>query len=86
MVSAMTTQTTMLAALTAFARTPWYRPYAETTATWGIGHLAGKQLAAVTMWVPSGMLYLAAGIALTATWIRRAAAEQAAAIRLAGPT
>jgi putative membrane protein len=86
MIFAMTSQTTILAALMTFARTPWYRPYAETTGTWGIGHLADQQLAAVIMWIPSGMLYLAAGIGLMATWMRNAAAEQRGSNRVAGPT
>ena len=76
LVFAMTTQSTILAALMTFARTPWYEAYTDTTRVWGLEHLADQQLAAVIMWIPSGMIYLGAALALMSSWIRQAAREQ----------
>jgi len=78
LVFAMTTQSTILAALMTFARTPWYQAYAETTEVWGLEHLADQQLAAVIMWIPSGMIYLAAALALMSPWIRDTARHHVA--------
>lgn len=54
----------ILGALITFAPTPWYAPYAATTAAWGLSPLADQQLAGVIMWVPAGMVYLGATLAL----------------------
>jgi putative membrane protein len=78
LVFAMTTQSTILAALMTFARTPWYQAYGETTEIWGLEHLADQQLAAVIMWIPSGMIYIGAALALMSSWIRDAARGQVA--------
>jgi putative membrane protein len=56
--------TGILGALITFARTPWYPSYAGTTAAWGLTPLADQQLAGVIMWVPAGMVYLGATLAL----------------------
>jgi putative membrane protein len=54
----------ILGALITFAPTPWYQNYATTTAAWGLTPLADQQLAGVIMWVPAGMVYLGATLAL----------------------
>ena len=65
----MAMQGVLLAALLTFAETPWYSGYATTTATWGLSPLADQQLAGVIMWVPSGLIYTLAGLALLVAWI-----------------
>lgn len=54
----------LLGALITFAPSPWYAAYAHTTAAWGLSPLADQQLAGVIMWVPAGMAYLGATLAL----------------------
>ena len=63
-------QSTVLAALLTFSRSPWYSGYQSTVQAWGMTHLGDQQLAGVIMWVPGGLLYLAAGLFLFASWIR----------------
>ena len=69
LVFAMALQSVFLAALLTFAREPWYDGYAATTEPWGLTHLADQQLAGAIMWVPAGLVYLAAGLVLLVTWI-----------------
>jgi cytochrome c oxidase assembly factor CtaG len=54
----------ILGALITFAPAPWYASYTATTAAWGLTPLADQQLAGVIMWVPGGMVYLGATLAL----------------------
>lgn len=54
----------MLGVLITFSPTPWYATYDGTTAAWGLTPLADQQLAGVIMWVPAGMVYLGATLAL----------------------
>jgi putative membrane protein len=61
-----------LGALLTFARSPWYPAYAETTTWWGLTPLEDQQLGGLLMWVPGGILYLVAGLALLASWLREA--------------
>lgn len=51
-----------LGALLTFAPTPWYPPYLETTAAWGLTPLADQQLGGLIMWVPAGLVFIAAGL------------------------
>ncbi|HSK94991.1 MAG TPA: cytochrome c oxidase assembly protein, partial [Euzebyales bacterium] len=74
----MALQSVFLSVLLVFARTPWYAGYATTTRAWGLDQLADQQLAGVIMWVPAGMIYVAAGLTVMITWLRaveRQAAE-----------
>ena len=75
LVFAMAMQSGFLSALLTFAETPWYSVYAATTPAWGLDPLADQQLSGVIMWIPAGLLYVAAGLGLFVTWIR--ASEQA---------
>jgi putative membrane protein len=61
--------TTVLGALLALARTPWYRAYADTTAVWGLTPLEDQQLAGLVMWVPGAIGYLIAALAITTAWL-----------------
>ena len=70
LVFAMALQSVFLSVLLVFARTPWYAGYAETTKPWGLEQLADQQLAGAIMWVPAGVIYLAAGLALMVAWVR----------------
>ena len=72
LVFAMAIQSVLLSALLTFARAPWYAGYATTTEPWGLTPLADQQLAGVIMWIPAGLVYVGAALALLAAWIRAA--------------
>jgi putative membrane protein len=72
LVFAMALQSVFLALLLTFARRPWYGAYAGTTAAYGLDPLTDQHLAGAIMWVPAGLVYLAAGLGLTAAWLRTA--------------
>jgi len=62
--------TSILGALLTFARTVWYPAYAFSTKAWGLTPLEDQQLGGLIMWIPAGVVYLAAGLALFALWLR----------------
>jgi putative membrane protein len=70
LVFVMAMQSVLLSLLLTFAEAPWYAGYATTTTPWGLQPLADQQLAGVIMWIPAGLVYLGAALALLATWIR----------------
>jgi putative membrane protein len=53
-------QCTMLGALITMARHAWYFGHYATTAAWGLTPLEDQQLAGLVMWIPAGLVYLAA--------------------------
>jgi putative membrane protein len=53
-------QCTMLGALMAFARHPWYPAHYGTTQPWGLTPLEDQQMAGLIMWIPAGLVYLVA--------------------------
>jgi putative membrane protein len=61
--------TTILGALLTFSTRVWYPVYDATTAPWGLTPLEDQQLAGLVMWVPAGLVYLAAALALLASWL-----------------
>lgn len=71
LVFTMALQGVVLSALLTFATVPWYRAY-TTTRTWGLDPLTDQQLAGVIMWIPGGLIYLGAALALLAAWLREA--------------
>ena len=75
LVFAMALQGVFLSVLLTFARTPWYAGYAGATTPWGLEQLADQQLAGAIMWVPAGVVYVAAGLGLMVAWLRTAARE-----------
>lgn len=75
LVFGMAMQSVFLALLMTFATEPWYAAYADTTAAWGLGHLADQHLAGVIMWIPAGAIYVAAALAALASWMRSVEAE-----------
>jgi putative membrane protein len=62
--------TSVLGALLTFATTIWYPVYNETTAAWGLSVIEDQQLGGLIMWIPAGVVYTVAGLALMAAWLR----------------
>ncbi|MDQ6676441.1 MAG: cytochrome c oxidase assembly protein, partial [Acidobacteriota bacterium] len=62
--------TSVLGALLTFARTVWYPAYRATAPLWGVSALEDQQIGGLIMWVPGGLVYLAAALALFAAWLR----------------
>jgi cytochrome c oxidase assembly factor CtaG len=69
-----------LGALMTFAGSVWYADHLPYVAAWGLTPLEDQQLAGLLMWIPSGMLYVAAAAALIGDWLesvnRRAATRE----------
>jgi putative membrane protein len=59
-----------LGALITLARTVWYPAYEGTTTSWGLTPLEDQQLGGLIMWVPACSVYVVAGLALFAGWLR----------------
>jgi cytochrome c oxidase assembly factor CtaG len=66
--------TGFLGILLTVARKPWYPVQTAFAAEWGLTPLEDQQLGGLIMWVPGGMGYLVAALALAALWIRRSGA------------
>jgi putative membrane protein len=60
----------LLGALLTFANSVWYPAYADRTAAWGLTPLEDQQIGGLIMWIPAGLVYIAAGLALFAGWLR----------------
>jgi putative membrane protein len=58
--------TSALGALLTFAPAPWYLHYAGTTQAFGLDPLADQQLGGLVMWVPGGVAYVVAALAIVA--------------------
>jgi putative membrane protein len=56
----------ILGALLTFTREIWYPVYTGTTAAWGFTALEDQQLGGLIMWVPSGLVYIGAGLLMFA--------------------
>jgi putative membrane protein len=61
-----------LGALLTVAGSVWYPSYAPLTASWGLTPLEDQQLGGLIMWIPAGLVYVIAGLALFAGWLREA--------------
>ena len=61
-----------LGALLTLAGSVWYPSYAPLTASWGLTPLEDQQLGGLIMWIPAGLVYVIAGLALFAGWLREA--------------
>ena len=59
-----------LGALITFASTPWYPSYTTRAPMWLLTPLEDQQLGGLIMWIPAGMIYVVAGLALFAAWLR----------------
>lgn len=62
----------ILGALLAFAPVAYYTPYEATAPLWGMSALEDQQIGGLIMWVPAGLVYFGAALALLASWLRRA--------------
>ena len=71
--------TGFLGVLLTFASRPWYPAYGGRPLAYGLTPLEDQQLGGLIMWVPAGLVYVAAGLWLMWRWLR--AGEQRAAIR-----
>ena len=60
----------VLGAFITFTGRLLYPAYAGTTAAWGLTPLEDQQLGGLIMWVPAGLVYVVAGLALCAGWMR----------------
>jgi cytochrome c oxidase assembly factor CtaG len=60
----------VLGALITFARSAWYPAYANSTASWGLTPLEDQQLGGLIMWIPAGLVYVVAALALMVGWMR----------------
>jgi cytochrome c oxidase assembly factor CtaG len=63
--------TGFLGILLALARQPLYPAQTRTALEWGLTPLEDQQLAGLIMWVPAGLVYAAAALALAGVWIAR---------------
>ena len=72
-----------LGALLTIAGSVWYPSYIGLTSSWGLTPLEDQQLGGLIMWIPAGLVYVIAGLALFAGWLRegdlRAAKRERAA-------
>jgi cytochrome c oxidase assembly factor CtaG len=62
--------TSILGALLTFSGRVWYPAYAGSTTAWGLTPLEDQQLGGLIMWIPAGLVYLGAGLAVFALWLR----------------
>ena len=60
----------MLGALLTFAPVVIYPAYQATAPLWGLTPLQDQQIGGLIMWVPAGVVYMAAGLTLFAAWLR----------------
>lgn len=61
---------TLLGALLTLSPTVWYASYAVAAGPAGLSALEDQQLAGLIMWVPAGLVYLIAALALCAAILR----------------
>lgn len=61
-----------LGALLTLAGSVWYPSYIPLTVSWGLTPLEDQQLGGLIMWIPAGLVYVVAGLALFAGWLREA--------------
>lgn len=61
-----------LGALLTVAGSVWYPSYIGLTNSWGLTPLEDQQLGGLIMWIPAGLVYLIAGLALFVGWLREA--------------
>jgi cytochrome c1 len=70
LVGATLMQSGALGAVLLYARSPWYPAHGAGARAWGTTLLADQQLAGVVMWVPAGLVYVAAAAWLFVAWLR----------------
>jgi cytochrome c oxidase assembly factor CtaG len=68
----------LLGTLLTFSPRPWYGP-APAASRWGLTGIEDQQLAGLIMWVPGGLVYAIAALALAAFWITESGKRAAGA-------
>lgn len=72
-----------LGVLLTMAQQPMYPLQAKLATAYGADPLQDQQLAGLIMWVPAGLVYVAAALALAGLWIARSSAMEARHVRSA---
>ncbi len=65
-----------LGALITLSPTVWYAPYKETTIRYGLSALHDQQIGGIIMWMPAGIAFIAVGLYLAASYLRRVPFER----------
>ena len=65
----------LLGALLTFSSAVWYPAYGNLGRSWGLTALEDQQLGGLIMWIPAGLVYIVAGLALFAGWLRESEAR-----------
>jgi cytochrome c2 len=78
--------TSILGALLTFSPRVLYTAYQATAPLWGFSALEDQQIGGLIMWVPAGVIYMVAGLAMFWRWVQRsgAVATVLACVFLAG--
>lgn len=63
--------TAALGALLSLAPTPWYAPYIPLTNAFGLDPVEDQQLGGLVMWVPAGLAYVIAALAVVGRMLTR---------------
>jgi putative membrane protein len=66
---ATTLHSSILGALLTLGTVAWYPLYGGRSAAWGLTAIEDQQLAGLVMWVPGGLVYMGAALALAAMWL-----------------
>lgn len=62
-------QGVLLSVMLTFSDRPWYDEYLATAPLWGMTALEDQHLAGLIMWIPGGLIYTGAALAILARWI-----------------
>jgi putative membrane protein len=73
--------TSVLGALMALAPHVLYATQTRTAEEWGLTPLEDQQLAGIVMWIPAGIIYAGAALALFALWIASSSKDSRHVIR-----
>jgi cytochrome c oxidase assembly factor CtaG len=76
--------TSFLGILITLARVPVYPSQSQVAQSWGLTPLSDQQLAGLIMWVPAGMVYAIAALALAALWISRSSRQAGRPLAIGG--
>jgi len=58
-----------LGALLTLSTVAWYPGYRASAPAWGLTPLEDQQLGGIIMWVPTGLVYIVAGLVLAGRWL-----------------
>jgi len=62
--------TGILGAILTLSPSVFYPAYSRTAPTWGLSPLEDQQLGGLIMWLPAGIVYIAAALYFVAAWLR----------------